>query len=80
MLRLCIVHVDEFFVLKKNVCYDKVNNIKPVLGGEVGSDMNFALEVFWFKGLNYTATKVASAQRVCLFDCSKPVRLHAKSC
>ena len=62
MLRLCIVHVDEFFVLKKNVCYDKVNNIKPVLGGEVGSDMNFALEVFWFKGLNYTATKVASAQ------------------
>ena len=62
MIRLCIVHVDTMFTLTEKVPSRKVTNIKPVLEGNLGSEMNFAIEVFWFEGLNYTADRVESTQ------------------
>ena len=60
MLRLCIVSVDTLFTINAEVRDGEVTNIKPVLGSNMSSHMNFALEVFWFEGLNYTAIRLDS--------------------
>ena len=71
MLRLCIVSVDTLFTINEEVRDGEVTNIKPVLGGNMGSYMNFALEVFWFEGLNYTAIRLDSNK-----DCLDSIALN----
>ena len=53
-VRICTIHVKDFMTLRKDIPVDEITNINPYFEGAMDPVMNLAVDIAWYRPVNYT--------------------------